>query len=114
MQTRKLTRAELFDEATKRFGADPLDFAFECPNCGDVATIRDFKDAGDPDLAGQGCIGRLLGALSGEPTRGGGRSKAKRGCDWAAFGLIGGPWSIVMPDGRAVSSFPLAKAGGAS
>lgn len=93
------TQAELMAEARARFGDDPLDFAFVCPSCDDVATIRDFKEAGGPYLAGQGCIGRLLGALSGPPTR---------GCDWAAFGLIGGPWQIVLPGGKKVWSFRLA------
>jgi hypothetical protein len=107
---RTLTQAELMAEASERFGSDPLDFAFRCPSCGDIATIRDFKDAGDPYMAGQGCIGRLLGALKGGPTSDGGGGIAKRGCDWAAFGLIGGPWTVVMPDGHEAHSFPLAEA----
>ena len=51
-------------------------------------------------MAGQGCIGRLLDALKGEPTRDSGKSIAERGCDWAAFGLFARPWTIVMPDGH--------------
>jgi hypothetical protein len=111
MATEKMTQAELLTRAKERFGENPLDFAFTCPSCGEVATIRDFIDAGDASMAGQGCIGRLLGALKGKgsPTTDGGRSIATRGCDWAAFGLISGPWTVVMPDGREVSSFPLAE-----
>jgi hypothetical protein len=106
---RKLTQAELLAEAKERFGDDPLDFAFKCPRCGDVATIRDFpKDK--RAVAGQECIGRHLGALEGEPTNDSGRSRAKRGCDWAAYGLIRGPWEIVMPDGHSAWGFPLADA----
>jgi hypothetical protein len=56
------TQDELMAEAKARFGDDPLGFAFICPSCGDIATIREFLEAGDPDMAGQGCIGRL-GAL---------------------------------------------------
>lgn len=107
---RTLTQAELLAEAKRRFGDNPLDFAFRCPNCGDVATIQDFNDAGDAQMAGQGCIGRLLDALKGEPTRDSGKSIAERGCDWAAFGLFAGPWTIVMPDGHEAHSFPLADA----
>ena len=105
---RRLTQQELIGEATARFGADLLKAAFVCPRCGDVATIGDFQQAGDAGLAGQACIGRLLGALTREPSSDGGRSQAQRGCDWAAFGLLPGPWTIVMPDGKEVPSFALA------
>lgn len=113
---RKLTQAELVAEATARFGADPLNWAFLCPSCGDVADGRDFSEAlaahprdrkGEPviasDLVGQECIGRALGALEK------GRGKyTGRGCDWVAYGLFSGPWEIAMPNGRTASAFPLA------
>ena len=102
-QHRKLTQAELVDEAAAAFGDDPRGWAFRCPRCGDVATIGDFA-AGDTDgLVGQECIGRSLGALDG-PTD----AWTGRGCNWTAYGLFPGPWEIVMPDGRSVWSFPLA------
>ncbi|MCC3311494.1 VVA0879 family protein [Nocardia africana] len=105
------TQQELVDEARRRFGDDHWTWAFRCPSCGDIATARDFKDAGAaPELIGQECIGRHLGALKGPPTTDGGRSIATRGCDWAAYGLFSGPWSIVMPDGHKAPSFPLAEA----
>lgn len=103
------TQAELLAEAKRRFGEDPRDWAFRCPRCGDVATARDFKQAdADPNCIGQECIGRHLGALKGPPTDDGGRSIAKRGCDWAAYGLIGGPWMVELPNGKTLPSFPLA------
>lgn len=117
MKYRKLTQAELLSEAMARFGDDPMKFAFQCPSCGDVATIAEFKDAGDADVAGQMCIGRVLGPLDRPRNRT--RTKFKdRGCDWAAFGLFRGPWEIVVPaeDGRperSVWSFPLAGAASA-
>ncbi|MBO0850016.1 MAG: hypothetical protein J2P20_11175 [Pseudonocardia sp.] len=50
MTTRTLTRAELVVEMTERFGADPLDWAFACPHCREVATARDFHAAeADPN-----------------------------------------------------------------
>lgn len=104
------TQAELLAEAKARFGDDPLDFAFQCPSCGDIATIREFKDAGDAQMAGQGCIGRLLGALAGPRAKGSGKRTAKRGCDWCAFGFIPGPWEITFPDGHTARAFPLAPA----
>jgi hypothetical protein len=105
---RKLTQDELMAEAVRRFGNDPLDFAFTCPNCGDTATIRDFP-ADQCDRAGQECIGRHLGALKGPPGTDG-KGEAERGCNWAAYGLFHGPWEIVMPDGRSSWGFPLAEA----
>ena len=108
---RTLTQAELVTEATERFGADAKQWAFRCPRCGDVATAADFIGiSADPNRIGQECIGRHLGALSGAPTRDGGKSRAVRGCDWTAYGLIGGPWTVVMPNGKRLGSFPLADA----
>lgn len=120
---RTLTQAELMAEAKSRFGNEPLDFAFQCPSCKDIATLRDFltvrhekrhRDGseckGHPEAAGQECIGRYLGALAGAPTKDQGRTKASRGCDWCAFGFIPGPWTITFPDGHEARSFPLAPA----
>lgn len=107
---RKLTQAELLTEAADRFGEDPMGWAFQCPQCADIATGQDFKDAltahprkhsnGETvlasDVIGQECIGRTLG------------KHAPRGCDWAAYGLFRGPWEIVLPDERTMWCFPLA------
>ncbi len=109
IEHRKLTQEELQAEARARFGDDPLNIAFVCPNCGDVARIRDFPED-KRERAGQECIGRSLGALEDRPTNDSGRSRAKRGCDWAAYGLFHGPWEIVMPDGGSAWAFPLADA----
>lgn len=106
---RLLTQQQLVDEARAAFGDDPEKWAFRCPSCGDVAVAQDFRDAGaDTGRLGQECIGRHLGALTGPPTTDGGRSIAKRGCDWCAYGLIPGPWTIRLSDDREVSGFALA------
>lgn len=117
MDHRTLTQAELLAEARERFGDDPMAWAFQCPSCKDIATGQHFRDAlaEHPrthqgtneqviasDLLGQECIGRTLGALTNGYTG--------RGCNWAAYGLISGPWQIVMPSGRIVPGFPLAPA----
>lgn len=115
---RKLTQAEMLAELQDRFGDNPMDWAFQCPVCSDVATAADFGEAlaahpreinGEAvmtsDILGQECIGRSLGALA----KNGGKYKG-RGCDWAAYGLFRGPWEVVLPDGRSVWSFPLAPA----
>jgi hypothetical protein len=112
MSTTTYTQAELLAEAQARFGEDPLDIAFVCPRCGDVATIREFLDAGNPNSAGQHCIGRELGALRGDRNENKGvvHGQAPRGCDWAAYGLFSGPWTVILPNGKKVPSFPLAAA----
>ena len=96
MSTHRYTQDELLAEALRRFGEDANDFAFVCPRCGDIATVRDFTEAGGRDAVGQICIGRILGD--------------KRGCDWSANGLCTGPWTIVMHDGTEQYSFALAPA----
>ncbi len=118
MDHRKLTQDELLAEARARFGDDPMQWAFQCPHCKDIATGQDFRDAlkehprthsrsGEAviasDVIGQECIGRTLGALKKDGPTG-------RGCDWAAYGLFPGPWEIVLPDGRSMYGFPLAPA----
>lgn len=115
---RKLTQAELVTEARERFGDNPLDWAFQCPSCRDVATGADFRKALNEhpakhrdgseviasDRLGQECIGRTLGVLDKRRTYSG------RGCDWTAYGLFGGPWEIELPNGRTAYGFPLAPA----
>jgi hypothetical protein len=89
---RKLTQEQLLTEAAERFGPDAKGWKFRCPQCGDEATPQDFIDAGaDPGRCGQDCIGRVTGAL----VKAG--ASNKRGCDWAAYGLLRGPWEIVLP-----------------
>jgi hypothetical protein len=109
MNARTLTHDEFLEEAKARFPGDPLDIAFTCPSCGDVAAIREFAPP-ERERAGQECIGRSVGALDacGTGTRG---KWDGRGCTFAAYGLIQGPWTVVMPDGHEVHSFALAEGG---
>lgn len=108
------------DLLAERFGEDVYNWAFQCPSCKDVATAQDFVDAlkdrpitredgskmTASDILGKQCIGRNLGALEEAD-----QSDWKgRGCDWAAYGLFRGPVTVVMPDGKEVCSFPVAKA----
>lgn len=106
---RKLTQAELVAEATERFGEDKMAWAFVCPSCGDVATGKDFALQGlAPAWVGQECIGRQLADW-----RRRGEEAPVRGCDYAAYGLISGPWEVVVQDQgtpvpRSIWAFPLA------
>lgn len=87
----KLTQQELHAKGLELFGPDPLSWKFRCMNCRDEASLQDFIDVGaDPGRAGQECIGRSLGALNHPKTN-------VRGCDFVAYGLIPGPWEIVLP-----------------
>lgn len=107
-----MTRDELLAEARRRFGDDTDDIAFVCPRCGDVATVREFTKFGAGSRAGSECFGRLVGALQGprRPDRDGVvRGVAGRGCNWTAYGLFPGPWTIMI-QGVAVRSFALAPA----
>lgn len=110
-----ITQDEFLALLRGRFGEDHLNWAFQCPACGDVATGRDFATAlrehprtrkdGSPvmvsDVLGQQCIGRVLGVLMPGRYQG-------RGCDWAAFGLSRGPVTVIAPDGAKMYCFPVA------
>lgn len=111
-----IAQDDLYALLKERFGDDPMAWAFECPNCKDVATAEEFHNAlvfqprHRPDdgravtcfgLLGLACVGTVLGALevpSAKEWKG-------RGCDWRANGLIGGPWTVVRPDGSTVYAF---------
>jgi hypothetical protein len=91
---RELTQAELALEARARFGQDVLHWAYECPICGDIATVREFP----PESrlrSGVECIGRYVPG---------------RGCKYTAHGLIPGPWTVTFPEGDSTHCFPLAPA----
>lgn len=123
IQRWRFTLDELHALARERFGDDPREWAFQCPNCGDIATPSDFlalNDAPDytsrnstpatADQCGFVCIGRVLGARKSNRPEHPDHTRAKRGCDWTAGGFLRGPWSIEMPDGRELLTFPLAPA----
>lgn len=91
------TQDELAAEMISRFGTNQKNWAFICPNCGDIATVQDFIDAAGleegPVRFGQECIGRSLGTLDYKPAE----AYPGRGCDWAAYGLFRGPDFIKIP-----------------
>jgi hypothetical protein len=90
---RALSDKELGAEATARFGEDPLNWAFECPDCGDIATGAEFP-AGKRSRVGAECIGLHVEG---------------RGCHHrAADSDPQGPWLVALEDGTVAPSFPLA------
>lgn len=111
----KRTQDELLAELKARFGDDPMNWAFVCPSCKDVATGQDFRTALDQagdvlvkasDRLGQECIGRTLGALDAKKQE----DWKGRGCDWVAYGLFHGPEFAVTPEGKEIAHFSLAEA----
>lgn len=119
----RYTQAELIAMARERFGDNPREWAFQCPNCKDIATPADFLALNqDPDYTsrftepttgqecGQDCIGRYLGARDRAAKGTDGQGHAKRGCDWTAYGFFPGPWIIEMPDRTQLKAFRLAPA----
>lgn len=107
-----MTQDDFLAELRRRFGEDPMNWAFRCPNCGDVATGQDWRDALDrlgsnkpaSSFLGQCCIGRVALDLNGD------RSKPERGCDWAAYGLFRGPLAVTTAEGKTLWAFPIAEA----
>ena len=71
-----MTIQEWREEGTRRFGGDYMDWKFECPMCGHIASIRDFKEAGakGPDCACQECLGRYTGKGAPKMRKESGRS----------------------------------------
>ena len=74
------TLAEWQAEGERRFGPDMLTWKFVCPNCGNVAAIREFKPyrhlGADANAATSACIGLYRGVKEGEA----------RPCRYSAWG----------------------------
>jgi hypothetical protein len=82
---RQQTSEEWMAEGERRFGEDFNNWKFECPACGNVHSVKDFKDLGlDPNLTYQECIGRHV---------------KDKGCDWCSYGFLG-----TLGHGRIVTS----------
>lgn len=119
-----VTHEEFLTTLRERFGESPANWAFVCPQCGDVATGADIRTAladhprerrkGElvtaSDILGQECIGRTLGALTmpAEAWEAEVRAGRGRGCDWCAYGLFRGPLIVTMPDGNEMAAFRIA------
>lgn len=99
-EIRHYTKEEWFAEGERRFGKDFMNWKFECPMCGHVATVIEYKEVGakNPNCAYVECIGRY----TGQPSPG---KAIGNGCDWAAYGLFGIPKGGVMVDGQHIFDF---------
>ena len=86
------TLAEWQAEGGRRFGGDDFEkWQFECPACGHVATVIDFKEfGGQPDDSYKNCIGRFNGkGVDGMTCSASKKPPPEHGCNWAAYGLFG-------------------------
>lgn len=101
---RRIKHQDWLDEAKERFGDDAMKWAFVCPSCGHVATVRDWRQAG----AGEGevafsCVGRRLGATAGIWEAG--------PCNYAGGGLFRlNPVEVEYEDGKVFEVFEFAPA----
>ena len=84
-----MTRDDWEAEGVRRFGEDRMRWAFVCPICGHVATVRDYKDAGAPGGAvGFSCVGRWSREKR-QAFGGVGAGEERPGpCDYAGGGLF--------------------------
>jgi len=89
-----MTEAEWNAEGERLFGPDRFKWRFVCPQCGNVASVEDFrafKEFGaTTESATKECIGRYFPKTE----RGGWSSEhcnpdIKKPCDYAGYGLIG-------------------------
>lgn len=56
-----MTEEEFVAKGRQLFGDDKMQWRFECPSCGHVATPQDWKNAGAPDNSvAFSCVGRWL------------------------------------------------------
>jgi|BioPla2DNA2_1021312.scaffolds.fasta_scaffold86578_2 hypothetical protein len=103
---KEYTHQQWMDELKSRFGENIMDWAFKCPACGKVSTIREFIDAGaEIHDSFQNCIGRFTG--KGSPQKG-----DSSGCDWAAYGLFGTMDKgdiVITRYGNRMEVFPMAE-----
>lgn len=96
--TRTITLAQLHSEATSRFGPRQIDWAYQCPACGDVATGGDVMWALSQQPVGcaQGC--RLTAA----------QVLARLCLPCGATAGDHGTTTVVLPAGQQVRVFELA------
>ena len=104
-QRKRYTHAEWMAETRRRFGDDAMHWAFVCPSCGHVATVKDWMDAGASEgEAAFSCIGRRMP----NPKRLGEKTGP---CNYAGGGLFHlNPVIVVFPDGKERETFDFAEA----
>lgn len=93
-------------EATRRFGpVERGNWSFVCPICKHVQSPASIMASGygAPNRAYSDCYGRGTRKDLAEK-----QGKKCGDCDWKAWGLFGGPVTVLMPDGAEVRAFDFA------
>lgn len=106
----RYTEAEWKAEGERRFGPDMMNWRFECPICGNVASVADFRPykGATPNSATCECIGRYK---AGKPAFGKIRKKGQGPCDYCGYGLFRlSPVRVVQDGGKEIHSFAFAAA----
>lgn len=81
----------------ERFGEDSKNWAFKCPNCGNIQTAQDFIDNGaerHKTFSYYSCIGRYV---------------KNKGCNWTLGGLLQMHKTCVLKDGEVFPVFEMAE-----
>ena len=111
---RRLSYAEWTSEARRRFGDDSLLWRFECPSCGLVQSLGDFKKAGIADaerVVAFSCIGRWRhGGAEAFRSEAHYAAHGENGCNYAGGGFIRiNPVEVTAPDGSVHRVFEFAE-----
>lgn len=93
---KKYTHAEWKAEAVKRFGTDPLKWKFQCPSCGYIAEVQEWRAVQAPEGAvAFSCIGRYTGSKKSMGDKTGGP------CNYTTGGLFNiSPVTVQTEDGE--------------
>ena len=91
----------MYDEWKKklneRFGENPMNWKFKCPNCGNIQSLQDFVNARIDNAEGKfyySCIGRYV---------------KDKGCNWTLGGLFQIHKTAIFKDGVVVPVFEMAE-----
>jgi len=95
-----LTQSEFLNEGQRLFGDDIMKWKFQCPSCGIVISVEDYKNSGASENAvGFNCIGRYKNSTNSMLT-------GKQPCDYSSGGLICiSPIKAMLPNGKSVMCF---------
>lgn len=118
-----MTVEEFKVEARKRFGEKARTWKYVCPMCGTIQSGQQVWDALINQNSGKEveintvlsslgfcCIGRYTGQGDEGIAAHGRGEKWDKGCNWTLGGLLRlHTLEIVMPDGKRIPSFELAK-----
>ncbi len=109
MSASEITLAEWQAEGRRLFGESELKWRFECPACGHVQAVEDFRPFKDHGVTAEtarfNCIGRYAGLrrrwLGG---------KGEGPCDYTSGGLFDiRPVTVLLPSGEKIRTFEFAK-----